>query len=299
MGISQSLSNSVNLKSSIRLPYDPNEFPRETSRHYISADDKDIADMLNYIGLEDLDDLFSHIPSDIKFVNSPDIPDELNYDSTVEKLFQISKKTKLKTSFIGDTLPHWKKHPIVDFVSKLRPLSTSYTPYQPERSQGTLVTHWIYQCALSSLTGFEAINTSLYDRSAAIYEAITCAIRTNKKGSTVLLAETLFKCDIDVVKTLAEETSINFIMFPINSKTGLLNYDWLNQLTEDDLNSISAFVFPQINSLGLLEDVDKLSNFSASNKIRSIASIDPILLGNGGLKPPTQFGSGGADFIVG
>ena len=299
MGITQSVKNSVKLGSSTRLPYDPNEFPRETSRHYISADDKDIADMLKYIGLEDLDDLFSHIPSDVKFVTSPDIPDELNYNDTVEKLFQISQKTKLKTSFIGDTLPHWKKHPIVDFVSKLRPLSTSYTPYQPERSQGTLVSHWIYQCALSSLTGFEAINTSLYDRSAAIYEAITCAIRTNKKGSTVLLAETLFKCDIEVVKTLAEETSINFIMFPSNSKTGLLDYDWLKHLDKDDLSNISAFVFPQINSLGLLEDVDTLTNFSASNRIRSIASIDPILLGNGGLKPPTQFGSGGADFIVG
>ena len=113
------------------------------------------------------------------------------------------------------------------------------------------------------------------------------------------MAETLFKCDIEVVKTLAEETSINFIMFPSNSKTGLLDYDWLKNLDKDDLSNISAFVFPQINSLGLLEDVDTLTNFSASNRIRSIASIDPILLGNGGLKPPTQFGSGGADFIVG
>ena len=85
----------------------------------------------------------------------------------------------LKTSFIGDQLPVWSINPIVDFVSNLRPLSTSYTPYQPERSQGTLISHWIYQCAISALTGFEAINTSLYDRSFAIYEAIACAIRTS------------------------------------------------------------------------------------------------------------------------
>ena len=178
--------------SDINLPYDPQEFPRESSRHYITADDKDIQEMLSFIDIESLDDLFSHIPVQFQFTEGPEVPDELDYESAISRLSEIAGKSNLKTSFIGDALPHWQTHPIVEFVSKLRPLSTSYTPYQPERSQGTLVTHWIYQCALASLTGFEAINTSLYDRSAAIFEAITCAIRTNKKGGVVLLSDTLF-----------------------------------------------------------------------------------------------------------
>jgi glycine dehydrogenase len=286
-------------KLKVNLPYDPSEFPRELSRHYISAAESEISEMLSFVGLVELDDLYKHIPEVSHFNQGLNLPEELNYHDAVEKLSQISLKTNLSTSFIGDALPSWKQHPIVDFVSKLRPLSTSYTPYQPERSQGTLVTHWIYQCALSALTGFEAINTSLYDRSAAMYEAITCATRTNKCGNRILLAGSLFESELDVIKTLAEETELEFVQVPFNSETGLIQYSWLEALNENDTKDISAFVFPQVNSLGLLENVDFLTDFARSHGIRSIACIDPMLLGNGGLKPPTDFGVEGSDFIVG
>ena len=187
----------------------------------------------------------------------------------------------------------------MDFVSSLRNLSTSYTPYQPERSQGTLITHWIYQCALSLLTGFEAINTSLYDRSFAIYEAITCAIRTSRKPSRILLASSLFPQEIEVLETLSKETGIKFDFLDLNSNTGRCEYNLLSSFTIEDLNQYSAFVFPQVNSLGVLEDVDLLTDFCESNCLRSIACIDPFLLGDGGLKPPVDFGRSGADFIAG
>lgn len=286
-------------KSKINLPYEPTEFPRELSRHYISASDDDIAQMLHFIGLTSTDELFEHIPTSLHFKMGTDLPDELSYDDAVAQLSEIGSKTNLKTSFIGDSLPFWKIHPIVDFVSNLRSLSTSYTPYQPERSQGTLVTHWIYQCVMSTLTGFEAINTSLYDRSAAIYEAITCATRTNKRAGKILLSASLFESELEVIKTLSEETDLKFISVPIDPDSGLLDYDWLNNLPLEDTQEISAFVFPQVNTLGLLEDVNFLSDFSNLHGIRSIACIDPMLLGTGGLKPPTDFGENGADFIVG
>ncbi len=283
----------------LTLNYDPSEFPRELARHYISADENDIAEMLNFTGIESIEELYNHIPDFLHFKGGINLPDEKEYNESASKLASIADRTNLKDSFIGDSLPHWTSHPIVDFVSKLRPLSTSYTPYQPERSQGTLVTHWIYQCVLSTLTGFEAINTSLYDRSSAIYEAITCAYRTNPRGGKILLAESLFESELEVIKTLSEETELKFIFIPYNSKTGLLQYDWLEKLSEKDLKEISAFAFPQVNSLGLLEDVDLLSNFARSHGIRSIACIDPMLLGTGGLKPPTDFGVEGTDFMVG
>ena len=292
-------SNPSITKTKINLPYEPSEFPRELSRHYISASDDDIAKMLNFIGLNSTDELFEHIPNSLHFKMGGEIPEELNYEDAVSILSEIGNKTNLKTSFIGDILPFWKIHPIVDFVSNLRSLSTSYTPYQPERSQGTLVTHWIYQCVMSTLTGFEAINTSLYDRSAAIYEAITCATRTNKRGGKILLSASLFESELEVINTLSEETDLQFISVPIDPESGLLNYIWLNDLPLEDTQEISAFVFPQVNSLGLLEDVNFLSDFSNLRGIRSIACIDPMLLGTGGLKPPTDFGENGADFIVG
>ena len=147
-------------------------------------------------------------------------------------------------------LPAWKVHPIVEEVSRLRPLSTSYTPYQPERSQGTLVTHWIYQCVLSALTGFEAINTSLYDRSAAIFEAISCARRSRKRPGSVLLASSLYPEDISFLETHAQGTDLNFEFCPLDPNSGRIDYDRLEDFLGKEHANISAFVFPQVNALG-------------------------------------------------
>lgn len=281
------------------LPYDPAEFPRETQRHYISANEEEIRSMLETIRMASPKELFSHIPDELMFADNAGLPDELEYMEAAKKLLLLSEKTNLRNSFIGDLLPVWKTHPIVDFVSKLRPLTTSYTPYQPERSQGTLVTHWIFQCALSTLTGFEAINTSLYDRSAALFEAISCAIRTSSRGSKVLLASTLFDEDVEVLKTLARETKIEFTFARLSAKGGLIDYSNLEGTPTNGTEEFAAFVFPQVNKFGLLEDVDLLTDFAHARGMRSIACIDPMLLATGGLKPPSDFGKEGADFIAG
>jgi len=284
--------------NSINLPFDPSEFPRELKSYYISASEDDLTRMLGRTDLADIDSVYSHILPTQRFGAELNVPEELSYPETCKQVAKMASKTHLKPSFIGDMLPVWQVDPIVQFVSKLRPLSTSYTPYQPERSQGTLVTHWIYQCALSALTGFEAINTSLYDRSFAMYEAITCAIRTNKRPKKILLAKTLFSNDIQVLQTLTKETGIEFTFLNINPDTGLLDYSELEKITSLAAD-FSGFVFPQVNSLGLLENVDLLTDFCATHGIRSIASIDPSLLATGGLKDPANFGEKGADFIVG
>ena len=291
---------SIQCNSSVGiLPYDPEEYPREISRHYISASDPDIAAMMEKVGVDNLDELFAHFPQETRFSNGPCLPDELSYLDASKRLRDIANSSKLTTSFIGDLLPVWKVHPIVDEVSRLRPLSTSYTPYQPERSQGTLVTHWIYQCVLSALTGFEAINTSLYDRSAAIFEAISCARRSRKRTGSVLLASSLYPEDISFLKTHAQGTDLSFEFCQLDPDSGRIDYDRLESFLEKEHANISAFVFPQVNSLGLLEEVDRLSDLANHWQIPSIAAIDPILLATGGLKPPSEFGQNGVDFIAG
>ncbi|HQU09152.1 MAG TPA: hypothetical protein PLV25_04235, partial [Opitutales bacterium] len=62
---------------------------------------------------------------------------------------------------------------------------------------------------------------------------------------------------------------------------------------------LAAFAFPQVNHLGLLEDVDKCTDWAQEFGAISIAIIDPILLATGGLKSPTNFGKEGARILVG
>ncbi len=281
------------------LNYTPESFPRETKRHYISASDSEIDEMLKSIGLNDLKDLYSHLPEDVMFSEEPNLPEELEYNDIPEAIFNTLALNNIYPSFMGDGMPNWETHPIVPYVAGIRNLTTSYTAYQPERSQGSLYTLWIYQCVMAKLTGFEAINCSLYDRSTAIFEAISCAIRIKRKTNTVIVSNSIFAADIEVINTMASDTDLNIVYCPINESTGLIDLDQLKALATDAGSNLAAIAFPQTNTFGLLEDVDTLTNFAESIGVKSIAIIDPILLAEGGLKPPSEFGSKGADIIAG
>lgn len=281
------------------LSYDPASLPRELKRHYIAASQADLDSMLKEVKADRLEDLFSHIPESDLFSNFSDLPEELSYEGAMKRLEEIASRNKLQESFIGDGLGDFEEHEIVAFVSGLRRLTTAYTPYQPERSQGTLLSLWIYQCLMAQLTGFEAINSSLYDRSTALFEALCVALRLNRKADTALIPEALFPGDMEVLETLIRDTDLNIVKIPLDPATGQIPLEALEREARNLDKRLAAIVFPQVNSLGILEDVDALADLSREMGAKSIAVIDPALLGTGGLKPPSQFGQEGVDMIVG
>ncbi|HKJ90660.1 MAG TPA: glycine dehydrogenase, partial [Oceanipulchritudo sp.] len=281
------------------LPFDPDSLPREKRRHYIAASDAEIAEMLSFVGAGSLEDLYAHIPDDSLFNEPPSLPEELSYEDLQDSLKKIASENRVCESFIGDGLPHYEVTPVVDPVCAIRNLSTAYTPYQPERSQGTLVTHWIYQCLMSQITGFEAINSSLYDRSTAIFEAMATAVRLSRKADRILVSEGIFPGDREVIQTLVPGTGIQLEWIPIDRESGRTDAAALEAALGDGGEPVAGVVFPQVNHLGLLEDVDILADLVEGSPARSIAVIDPALLGTGGLKPPLHYGRAGVDMIVG
>lgn len=282
------------------LSYDPEGLPRELKQHYISATEDDIAAMLRVVGLERLDALYQSIPSDVRFDASP-LPDELPYSAVQDRCEGLAARNRPKLSFLCDGLPDWRVPEITTYVAGMRNLTTAYTPYQPERSQGTLTAHWIYQCLLFQLTGFEAVNASLYDRATALYEAVCCAYRLARSPDAVgiLVADGLYPGDLEVVETLAAGAPVQIIRLPVDGASGRLDPVAVASVADAHAGSLAAIAFPQVNSLGLLEDVDALADLARERSVRSIAVIDPLLLAGGGLKPPSAFGSEGVDIIVG
>ena len=272
---------------------------REEARHYIPASAADIQAMLKACGCATVEELFAHIPDEVRFTSPPELPEELSPEDLKANLQTKADKNKNYRSFLGDGLPAYQVHEIVPFVSSLRNLATAYTPYQPERSQGTLVTHWIYQCALAQLTGFEAINTSLYERSTALYEACLCALRLVRKTNTILLCEGLYPGDCDVLETLRAHTDIQLKTIPLNPDTGLCDLKKAEALILKHKENTAAIAFPQTNHLGLCEDVHALTDLAHAHELKAIAVIDPMLLATGALTPPNTFGKKGADMIVG
>lgn len=272
---------------------------REHARHYIPASETDIRAMLGVIGKERLDDLFDHIPEDVRFAEAADLPEELDYDELKAKLTEIASKNRIGTSFLGDGVPDFVPSPVVGPICDIRNLTTAYTPYQPELSQGTLLAHWIYQCSMARLTGFEAVNASLYDRSTSIYEGICAALRMCRGKSAAIITETLYPGDLEVLVTLAKGTEIELIHVPADAETGLIDRKALEATANETADRLAAIVFPQVNTFGLIEDVDSLADFAAERGLKAIAVIDPLLLAPGGLKAPCDFGENGADIIVG
>lgn len=284
-----------------KLDFDPTKLPRELTKYYISATDAEIKEMMNTIKAKDFKDLYAHIDSSMHFDKAPVVTEALSYNDLINHMESLSKKNAIKPSFIGDGLKNYKVTGVVPYISALRGLTTAYTPYQPERSQGTLHTLWVYSSTLSMLTGFEAINASFYDRSTTMFEAINTAVRLVKDSSVALVAETLYPQDIEVLKTLAIETGLSIVTVATDKKTGLIDLDKAQELYAKYGSKVACFVYPQVNNFGNLEDVHALTDFCEQNKIQSIAVIDPMLLATEGLVPPTDYGTNknGANMLVG
>ncbi|MBC7427025.1 MAG: aminomethyl-transferring glycine dehydrogenase subunit GcvPB [Bacteriovorax sp.] len=284
-----------------KLPYDPKKLPRELTKYYISSTKDEQTEMLKALNLKELKELFSHIPDNVKFDKQPFVTEELEYDDLINHMEGIAQKNNLKTCFIGDGLKNYKVNDIVPYVCNLRGLTTAYTPYQPERSQGTLQTLWIYSSTLSMLTGFEAVNASLYDRSTALYEAIMTAIRLQKNTNTALVCESLFPGDIEVLKTQAKETGLKIVTIPTDKETGITNVDIVHKMASELGSDLAAIIFPQVNSYGNLEDVHSMTDLCSQLQIQSIAVFDPMLLATDALIPPSEFGGHkqGCNMIVG
>lgn len=274
---------------------------REQARHYIPATEADVKDMLAKVGKSSLAEMFDHIPESVRFKQALNLPEELTAGALRVRLQEISEKNIIRSSFLGDGVPDFASSAVVGPICDIRNLTTAYTPYQPELSQGTLLAHWIYQCSMARLTGFEAVNASLYDRSTSIFEGISAAIRMQRGKSAAIIPDTLYPGDLEVLETLAEDTEVELIRVPSDASTGLIDFDALKSAADACKERLAAIVFPQVNTFGLLEAVDTLTDYAAELGVKSIAVIDPILLAPGGLKAPSAFGThgDGVDIIVG
>ncbi len=279
-----------------RLPYNPYELARELTPNYISATEEEIQSMLEVVGNKERKDLFAHLDAQDLFDQTPDIGAALAYDDLVVHLETIAQKNNLASTFIGDGLKWGAVHPIVEHVSNIRGLTTAYTPYQPERSQGTLHTLWLYSSALAQITGFEAINASLYERSTGLFEALNTAVRIKRNQNKVIVSEGIYPGDWEVLETLALETELEIISAPL-SQDGTIDLDKLTELLS--AGDIAGVAFPQTNSLGLLEDVHTLTKIIQDADALAIGIIDPLLYVTGGLTPPAQWNETGCDMIVG
>jgi glycine dehydrogenase subunit 1 len=173
---------------------------------------------------------------------------------------------------------------------------SAYTPYQAEASQGTLQIIFEYQTMMASLTGMEVSNASLYDGASALAEACLMAVRANRrsKSARIVLPRSLNPNYGKCVRSVCTLQNLHFDTLSFGKTDGKIEVSSLAPLEAEDL---TAVVIQQPNFFGSLEDVDSIVDWAHARGALVIAVVNPISLAV--LRPPGEWGSKGADIVVG
>jgi len=183
---------------------------------YLPHTDEDIFSMLRVLGVDNLDDLFSTVPEDCRFKGGLNLPEalsewELNdHMSTLSNNMAVSPKYKV---FVGAGSYEHFIPASVSYLLGRSEFVTSYTPYQPEMSQGTLQAIYEYQTLAARLLGMEIATASHYDGATALAEALLMAVRVTKRKKIAIssLIHPLYR---RVVQTYFEPTGYEIVELP-------------------------------------------------------------------------------------
>ena len=259
---------------------------------YIPNTKDDEKRMLETIGVNSIEDLFSDIPKGMKLnreLNLKSSMSELEVSSYLTKLSQANSTINDLTCFLGaGAYDHYIPSIVAHILSRSE-FYTSYTPYQAEISQGTLQYIFEYQTLICNLTGMDVSNASLYDGGTAIAEAAFMASNITRREK-IVISKTVNPDYRRVLKTYAHLQGIEVI--EVEDEEGATNLDELKKHVDD---KTAAVIVQSPNFFGVIEDIEAIEKIAHSHKkTLLVTSVDPISLGI--LKTPKSLG---VDIVVG
>jgi glycine cleavage system P protein (glycine dehydrogenase) subunit 1 len=261
---------------------DPTD-PRSSHR-YIPNAGEDIREMLAVIGVESIDRLFDTIPDDVKLGALLDLPgpwSEVESRRWFRGLAARNVTAVDHASFLGAGAYAHYQPACIDQLLLRSEFLTSYTPYQPEVSQGTLQSIFEYQTHQCLLTGLDVANASLYDGSTALCEAVLLAERLTKGKTKVVLAKSIHPHYVETVRTYIQNLGLEIVEVGWGAD-GRVDLDALRAASADAF----AVAVQSPNFLGVIEDYDAIGRATGITKIAVVAEATSF----GILVPPGQHG---------
>ncbi len=246
----------------------------------------DVEAMLAALGKDDLDELFAHIPETLRVTGTVDLPDGRTEDEVTQHLTGLAARNQAGGVCFagGGAYDHYVPAVVPALISRGE-LLTSYTPYQPEVSQGMLQALFEYQTAIAELTGLPVSNASLYDGGSAVAEAVAMACAATRRSRT-LLSQALDAPSRTIVRTYAHP-----LRRPVEERA----YGADGRTPVADVpDDVAAVVLSQPNALGVIEDVRAHAAAAHAAGAKLIVKLEATSVG----LLPTP-GSQGADLVVG
>jgi glycine dehydrogenase subunit 1 len=263
---------------------------------FIPHTEADVAAMLEAIGVAHIDDLIAHVPENLR--NSATIKldggrSELEVAAELSRLATLNRGASGFISFLGGGYYRHYVPAAVRAITARAEFATSYTPYQPEVSQGTTQAIFEFQTLITQLTGLDVANASMYDGASASAEAILMAHRVLPKRHVVAISRTLWPDYRTTIRTyLSALGTLKLVEVPFDSSSGTLDLVALEGLANDEL-LCTITGYP--NAFGVIEPLGQIAELShRAGALAISATAEPLALGL--LKPP---GALGVDIAVG
>ena len=250
---------------------------------YFPHTEEDVRAMLERIGVNSLDDLFSDVPADFVFKGEYDLPSAMS-EQQVRDYFEklASMNTKLKV-FVGQGAYDHYIPSVIPYITGRSEFITAYTPYQCEISQGTLRYIFEWQSMICRLTGMDIANASVYDGPTAAAEAMRMCIACTKKRSCVIVAAWRVPKVIDRIRTYARYSGINVIVS-----------EHVAEDVAEGVLDLAGVIVPSVNRYGIVENHAGLAGLVHGAGALLVEYCDPSTLAV--LKTPAEWG---ADIAVG
>lgn len=214
---------------------------------YLPHTSSDIQSMLKVVSAKDINDLFHVIPESLRLKKPYSLPHALGDYALTKHLQQLAHKNQQLTIFRGAGAYDVYTPSVVKQTIARQEFLTSYTPYQPEVSQGTLQYIFEYQSMIAALTGMDVSNASMYDGATATAEAMFMAYAQTKR-SRILVSSTILPHVLEVIKTYAHFRQIDIDIIP--TKNGITDLDYLKTHVEQSMGVICQTP----NRFGIIED---------------------------------------------
>ena len=255
---------------------------------YLPLTDEDRRAMLARIGVSSINDLFGDVPDSARDPEF-DLPlhaGEADVERALARFAARNTGAAECAVFCGAGAYRHHIPASVDHLIQRSEFLTSYTPYQPEISQGTLQALFEFQTQVAAITEMPIANASMYDGSTGAAEAVLMAHRITRRGR-VILSGNLHPHYADTIRTMCDLAGEIIGMAPVPGGTG----DLVSAID----NNTSCVVVQNPDVFGHLCDLAPLAA-AAHAKGALLIAVFTEAVSLGLVRPP---GAMGADIVAG
>ena len=255
---------------------------------YLYDSPEETAAMLESIGSASIEELFASIPAELRFSGELDIPGPMGELELARHVGRLAGRNTDATSAVcflgGGSYDHFIPS-VVDVVASRSEFYTSYTPYQPEVSQGNLQVMFEYQTLICQLTGMDVSNASLYEGGSATIEAILMAMSATRRHGKVAMLRSVHPEYRSIARTYLGPHETRVVEIPW-SVEGIADLARAGEVIDE---TTACVVVQHPNFFGAIEPLAKLSEIAHASGALVVHVFDPISLGL--LRRPAELGA--------